>query len=74
MFNVSDWGNPSSPGWPGPEDSETLPEQCYFKGYRDPGPVYGISETWYHILGAKLLFVLIFEVRHDLEWFHNSMF
>ncbi len=46
----------------GPKDNMSwIPEICYFAGHRDE-PKYELNMTWYHIIMAKLVFVLVYEV------------
>jgi len=68
VFKTADWGNMSSPDWVGPESYKTnetaiaeFPDTCYFKAKRTGSPDYELDEAWYHILAARLAFVLVFE-------------
>ena len=61
---MSQWGDRNSLDWPGPRDNTTpVPEVCAFEGHREGPPDYKLNLDWYHILAAKLVFVLVYEVR-----------
>lgn len=65
-FYTKDWGNDSSSDdWLGPQSwkdsNATLFETCQFKAYREDSPDYNLSGTWFHIIAARLAFVLVFE-------------
>lgn len=54
--------------WPGPNTTKfggnaSLPELCYYKGIRNGPSEYSLGLDWYHVLAAKLAFVLVFEVQ-----------
>lgn len=72
---MSDWGDSSSENWMGPTlQKDDLPETCYFKAFRRPGPNYGVRPVFYHIMAAKFAFILIMEVWHPEKCLvHDSM-
>ncbi len=64
MFDTSLWGNSSNITWAGPNDyktnTEAMPKFCYFKSHRDEK--FALNIDFYMVLGAKLIFVIVYEV------------
>ena len=76
-FTTSDWGNPNSTDWIGPDgyNSTNLPDTCQFKAFREHGQnetllgasnnneyLYPHSKDYFTVLMARFGFVLLFQV------------
>ena len=41
----------------------SMPEQCFFKAWRNDSDPYELDIEWWEVFACKLAFVLCFEVR-----------
>ena len=67
VFDTSDFGDPKASDYFGPNTSvEQQVKVCRYRGYRsDPGiqNEYQTNEKWLHVFTARLIFIVVFEVR-----------
>lgn len=65
VFNTSDYREE----W-GADENEEDPAVCAYRGYRNPpdhADPYGLSPHYWHVFAARLAFVVVFEVRIDMN-------